>query len=34
MRWGLNQDRLGYLYNGRYEKLTDFGGTVIRQMFT
>ena len=31
---GLNQDRLGYLYNGRYEKLTDFGGTVIRQMFT
>ena len=30
---GLHQDRLWYLHNGRHEKLTDFGGTVIRQMF-
>ncbi len=30
---GLHQDRLWYLHNGRHEKLTDFGGSVIEQMF-
>ena len=30
---GLHQDRLWYLHNGRHEKLTDFGGSVIDQMF-
>src|SRR5262244_2016654 len=29
---GLDQDRLWFLHNGRNEKLTDFGGTVIREM--
>ena len=31
---GLHQDRLWYLHNGRHEKLTDFGGTVIESMFS
>ncbi|MBI3681902.1 MAG: DUF1501 domain-containing protein [Acidobacteria bacterium] len=30
---GLDQHRLWYLHNGRHEKLTDFGGNVIRQVF-
>jgi hypothetical protein len=30
---GLDQHRLWYLHNGRHEKLTDFGGRVIRQVF-
>ena len=30
---GLHQDRLWYLHNGRHEKLTDFGGTVIESVF-
>jgi len=29
---GLDQNRLWFLHNGRNEKLTDFGGNVIRQM--
>jgi hypothetical protein len=29
---GLEQDRLWFLHNGRNEKLTDFGGTVIQEM--
>ena len=29
---GLSQDRLWFLHNGRNEKLTDFGGTVIKEM--
>ena len=29
---GLDQNRLCFLHNGRNEKLTDFGGTVIREM--
>lgn len=29
---GLDQNRLWFLHNGRNEKLTDFGGTVIDQM--
>ena len=29
---GLEQNRLWYLHNGRNEKLTDFGGTVIKQV--
>ncbi|HUQ90748.1 MAG TPA: DUF1501 domain-containing protein [Bryobacteraceae bacterium] len=29
---GLDQNKLWYLHNGRNEKLTDFGGTVIKQM--
>jgi hypothetical protein len=29
---GLEQDRLWFLHNGRNEKLTDFGGTVIDGM--
>ncbi len=31
---GLDQHRLWYLHNGRHEKLTDFGGTVIESMFS
>ncbi len=31
---GLDQHRLWYLHNGRHEKLTDFGGTVIDSMFS
>ena len=27
---GLDQNKLWYLHNGRNEKLTDFGGQVIR----
>ncbi len=30
---GLEQHKLWYLNNGRQEKLTDFGGTVIKQVF-
>ncbi len=30
---GLDQHRLWYLHNGRHEKLTDFGGRVIQQVF-
>ena len=30
---GLDQNRLWYLHNGRHEKLTDFGGTVIESVF-
>ena len=30
---GLDQNQLFYLHNGRNEKLTDFGGNVIRQVF-
>jgi len=30
---GLDQMRLTYLHNGRNERLTDFGGTVIEQVF-
>ena len=30
---GLEQNKLWYLHNGRHEKLTDFGGTVIREVF-
>ena len=30
---GLNQNQLWYLHNGRNEKLTDFGGNVIQQVF-
>ena len=29
---GLDQNRLWFLHNGRNEKLTDFGGDVIREM--
>lgn len=29
---GLDQHRLWYLHNGRHEKLTDFGGNVIKGM--
>ncbi|MBK9170833.1 MAG: DUF1501 domain-containing protein [Bryobacterales bacterium] len=29
---GLDQNRLWVLHNGRHEKLTDFGGNVIRQV--
>ena len=29
---GLDQNRLWFLHNGRNEKLTDFGGTVIKDM--
>ena len=29
---GLDQDRLWFLHNGRNEKLTDFGGAVIKDM--
>ncbi len=30
---GLDQNRLWFLHNGRHEKLTDFGGRVIQQVF-
>jgi hypothetical protein len=30
---GLDQHKLWYLHNGRHEKLTDFGGSVIKQVF-
>ncbi len=30
---GLDQHKLWYLHNGRHEKLTDFGGKVIEQVF-
>ena len=30
---GLDQHKLWYLHNGRHEKLTDFGGSVIREVF-
>jgi hypothetical protein len=29
---GLDQNRLSFLHNGRNEKLTDFGGTMIKEM--
>lgn len=31
---GLDQMRLTYLHNGRNERLTDFGGSVIEQVFS
>jgi len=31
---GLDQNQLWYLHNGRHEKLTDFGGTVIDKVFS
>jgi hypothetical protein len=31
---GLDQNQLWYLHNGRHEKLTDFGGTVIEKVFS
>lgn len=31
---GMDQNKLWYLHNGRQEKLTDFGGTAIRSVFT
>jgi uncharacterized protein (DUF1501 family) len=30
---GLDQNQLWYLHNGRHEKLTDFGGRVIKEVF-
>ncbi len=30
---GLDQNQLWYLHNGRHEKLTDFGGSVIERVF-
>ena len=30
---GLDQHQLWYLHNGRHEKLTDFGGDVIKKVF-
>ena len=30
---GIDQNKLWYLHNGRHEKLTDFGGNVIKQVF-
>ncbi len=30
---GLDQNQLWYLHNGRHEKLTDFGGSVITKVF-
>jgi hypothetical protein len=30
---GLDQHKLWYLHNGRHEKLTDFGGSVIKEVF-
>jgi uncharacterized protein (DUF1501 family) len=30
---GMDQTKLWYLHNGRHEKLTDFGGNVIKQLF-
>ena len=29
---GLDQDRLTYLYKGRYKRLTDSGGRVIEEV--
>jgi uncharacterized protein (DUF1501 family) len=29
---GLDQNQLWYLHNGRHEKLTDFGGNVIKEV--
>ena len=29
---GIDQNRLWFLHNGRHEKLTDFGGTVIKNV--
>jgi uncharacterized protein (DUF1501 family) len=29
---GIDQNRLWFLHNGRNEKLTDFGGNVIKEM--
>lgn len=29
---GMDQHKVWFLHNGRHEKLTDFGGTVIREM--
>jgi hypothetical protein len=29
---GLNQNRLTYLHAGRYKKLTDIGGRVIKEV--
>jgi hypothetical protein len=29
---GLDQERLTYLHAGRYKKLTDIGGRVIREI--
>ena len=29
---GMDQNRLWFLHNGRHEKLTDFGGTVIKDV--
>jgi membrane-anchored protein YejM (alkaline phosphatase superfamily) len=31
---GIDQMKLTYLHNGRNERLTDFGGTVIDKVFT
>jgi hypothetical protein len=31
---GLDQMKLTYLHNGRFERLTDFGGRVIEQVFS
>jgi hypothetical protein len=31
---GLDQNRLWFLHNGRHEKLTDFGGKAIEQVWT
>ncbi|GAB4408862.1 MAG: DUF1501 domain-containing protein [Bryobacter sp.] len=31
---GLDQHKLWYLHNGRHEKLTDFGGTPIQEVWT
>lgn len=30
---GLDQNKLWFLHNGRHEKLTDFGGNVIKKVF-
>ena len=30
---GMDQHRLWYLHSGRHEKLTDFGGEVIQEIF-
>ncbi len=30
---GLDQNRLWFLHNGRHEKLTDFGGSPIKQVY-
>jgi uncharacterized protein (DUF1501 family) len=31
---GLDQHKLWYLHNGRHEKLTDFGGTPIKEVWS